>query len=64
MQIGEVAAAAAGHQDFAARFFTVIQQQYPAAALAGLRGAKQTRGPGADDDAIKLFHCSRSSYAR
>ena len=54
VQVGEVAAAATGHQDFLARFVGVVQYQNAAAPIAGGRRAHQARCAGADDDDVVL----------
>jgi hypothetical protein len=56
VHIGEVAAAAAGHEDFLAGLVGVVDQQHAAAAHGGREGAHQARGPGANDDDIGCAH--------
>ncbi len=56
IEVGKVAAPAAGHQDFTAWLFTVIQQQYATTRLSGHRRTKHTRRTGANYHGIKPFH--------
>lgn len=56
IHVSKVAAAAAGHQDFAPRLFAIIEQQHPAAQLPRLRRTKHSRRTGADHNGIKPFH--------
>jgi hypothetical protein len=51
--VGEVAAAAARDADLLGDFSRVVHQQHLEAALAGLRGAEQAGGAGADHDDVK-----------
>src|SRR5690606_11776002 len=57
VQIGEVAAAAARDEDLAAGRLGTLDDEDPASALAGLRGAHQPGGAGAEnDDVVGLAH--------
>ncbi|MOA28748.1 hypothetical protein D3C78_1497130 [compost metagenome] len=56
VHVGKVTASAAGHQDFAPRFFAVVEQQHPAAELPCLRRAKHARCARTYYHDIKLFH--------
>ena len=56
IQIREVAAPAAGHQDLTPRFFTIIDEQHAATRLTGLRRTEHTRRASAYNNGIKPFH--------
>ncbi len=53
MEVGEVAAASAGDEDFLAGAFGVIEHGEAAPALAGFDGAHQAGGAGAENDGVK-----------
>lgn len=53
VEMGEVAAPAAGEADFFADLMIEIDQQYAFAALASRRCAKHACGAGADNDCVK-----------
>ncbi len=62
IDVGEVAASAAGDENLFPDAGSVVEQAYPAATLAGLDGAHQSGGAGAQNDGIKsLFHADRSA---
>ncbi len=52
MQVGEVAATAAGDQDFLTDAVGVVEQQDAAAATAGVHGTEEARGAGAHDQDV------------
>ena len=52
VEVGDVAAAAAGDADFGARFGVVVEQQHAQAAVGGMDGAVGAGGTGADDDGV------------
>ncbi|SAE68677.1 Uncharacterised protein [Enterobacter hormaechei] len=56
IKISEIAAPATGHQDLAARLFSVIQQQHTTTRLSGHCRTKHTRRTGANYYGIKPFH--------
>ncbi|MCY1176358.1 hypothetical protein D9M73_166250 [compost metagenome] len=56
VQVGEVAAPAAGHEDFLAWLVGVVEQQHPAAATGTELGAHQAGGAGAKDDHVGGVH--------
>ena len=56
VQVGEIAAPAAGHQDLLAGLIGVVQHQHRAAAVTGAGGAHQTRRAGADYHHIIVLH--------
>ena len=53
LEVGEIAAPAARDQDLLADLLGMLEQQHPAAALAGADGAHQTGGAGARNDDIE-----------
>ena len=58
--IGEIAASAAGDQNFRAGLGIVFEQQHALAARAGCRGTEQARRARADDDrVVNLAHLVR-----
>ncbi len=52
VEVGEIAAPAAGNQDLAARLAVVIQQQHAPPALPGGRRAEQARRARAQHDGV------------
>ena len=56
VKIREVAAAAAGDEDFLADFFGAFEEYYPAAALSGFDGAEESSGAAAQNDHIEVVH--------
>ena len=54
MQVGEVAASAAGDQDLFADALSALQHGHAASALAGFNGTHQPGGAGAENDYIEL----------
>ena len=52
-EVGEVAAPAAGHEDFLADLVCVFDDEYAKAALGGERGAEQSRGATAEQDRVE-----------
>ena len=56
VEVGEVAASAAGDEDFRADFGIVLEHQDAPAAPASMHGAVEPGRAGADDDGVKL-HC-------
>ncbi len=52
-KIGEVALAAAGHEDFLAYLIGLFQYQHTSTSLAGSEGTEQAGGAGAENDGIK-----------
>src|SRR5690606_6946736 len=63
MQVGEVAAAAAGDADLLSRAGGMVEQQHAAAALRRHAGTEQPRPAGAEDDEVvgccgHAVHCS------
>jgi hypothetical protein len=60
VQVGEVAAPAAGHEDLLAHAVGALEHQHAAAAPAGFDGAHQAGGAGPDDDDVEVvqgFRC-------
>ena len=53
LEMGEVAASAAGNQDLLADVWRAFKQQHLPAALPGRAAAHQARGTGADDHGVK-----------
>jgi len=53
MEVGEVAAAASGDEDFLAGFFGVLDEQDAAVAAAGFDGAHQAGGSCSEDDGVE-----------
>jgi len=51
--VGEVATAAAGDEDFAARLGVVFEDKNAKAAAGGVEGAEEAGGAGAEDDGVK-----------
>ena len=57
MQVGEIAAAATGDQDFLADAIGAFEQQDTAPAFAGFEGTHQAGGPGSEnDDVVSFIH--------
>ena len=54
MEIGEIAAASTGDEDFLADFFGVLEKQNSPAAFTGFNGAEEARGAGADNDCVEI----------
>ena len=54
VDIGEIAASAAGDGDFLSGAVIAFEQGDPASALSGGEGAHHARGPAADDDDVEL----------
>ena len=54
MEIGEIAAAAAGDEDFFADFFGVFQEENAAVTIAGFDGAEEAGGAGTEDDYVEV----------
>src|ERR1700712_1974275 len=52
VQVGEVAASAAGDADFLGRMPRLFEHQHRTSALAGDRGTHQTRGTGPENEDI------------
>jgi hypothetical protein len=63
LQIGEIAASAPGDQDFGPDPVGMIEQQDPAASLAGRQGAHQTRRAGPHDNDVERLYGSRHSFS-
>jgi len=61
VQVGEVAAPAAGNQDLLARPVGMVEQQYTLAALTGRGGAEQPGGSGAEYNSVVFHHAQRHS---
>src|ERR1700736_6660387 len=66
VQIGKIAAAAAGNPYLLARVSGLLQQQHPMSAPAGDSGAHQARGPCPEDDdvaavRVRLRHSTSST---
>ena len=64
MQVGEIAPASAGDQDFLADAVGALQHRDTAPAFAGFYGAEQTRGPCAKNQSVKLMHQGKLSSDR
>ena len=58
MEVGEVAAAAAGDEDLLAGAVGVFEDEGAAAAAAGLDGAHEAGGAGAEDEDVDFGHGS------
>jgi len=56
MKVGEIAAATAGDEDFLADAIGKFEDRDAATALPCLDSAKQTRGPGTQNDGVE-FAC-------
>ena len=52
VQVGEIAAASAGDQDFLADSVGAFEQQYAASAPAGFHGAHQAGSAGSENDDV------------
>jgi hypothetical protein len=63
VKIREVAAAAAGDEDFFADFFGTLEEHDAAAAFAGFDGAHQTSCAAAEDDYVEVGQLNRSPFA-
>ena len=59
VDVGEVAAAASGDEDFAAGALAVLEQKDAATAAAGFEGAHHARGAGAEDDDVEVSGSGR-----
>ena len=57
MEIGKIAAAAAGDQDLGADPVGMVEQQDFPAALAGRERAHESRRTGAQDDDVERLRC-------
>jgi hypothetical protein len=53
VKVGEIAAAAAGNEDFLADAVGVLEKGDTASAFSGFNGAEQTSGAGAEDEDIE-----------
>jgi len=62
VNVGEVAAAAAGDEDLAARLRVVVQHRHAAAALAGHGGAHQARSARAQHQDIEAAFARRGRH--
>jgi hypothetical protein len=60
VNIGEVAAASAGDEDFFADFLGALEEDDAAAAFAGFDCAEETGGAGTEDDYVEIVHLSSS----
>jgi hypothetical protein len=58
MEVGEVAAAAAGDEDFLAGAVGVFEHECAAAAASGFDGAHQTGAAGSEDENVYFGHRS------
>src|ERR1700733_14045835 len=56
--VGEIAAAAAGNENFAAYLLRMIEQSHTPASLCGLSGAHHAGASGSHDNHVKFFHDS------
>ena len=56
VDVGEVAAASAGDEDFLAGAFGVVEEEDAAAAAAGFDGAHEAGGAGAEDEDVDFSH--------
>jgi hypothetical protein len=54
VKVGEVAASAAGDQDFLAQAVGMLEDRDAATALASFDGAEESRGAGAEDEGVKI----------
>ena len=61
IQVGEIAATAAGHEDFLARLVGVIQHQHPMALIGSRGGTHQSGRTGADHHNIHLCNCCHTT---
>jgi len=57
MEIGKIAASAAGDQDLGADPVGMVEQQHSPTALAGSQGAHEPRRTGAQDDDVERLRC-------
>jgi hypothetical protein len=55
MNVGEVAAPAAGDENFLSDAVGVLEHRDAAASFAGFDGAHQSRGARAEDDCVELL---------
>ena len=55
MQVGEIAATAAGDEDLLADTLGPLQHQYPASATTGFHRAHETGRAGAQDDHVIMM---------
>ena len=53
VEVGEVAAAAAGDEDFLAGFVGVVDEEDAGVAATGLDGAQEAGGSGSEDDDVE-----------
>jgi hypothetical protein len=58
VEVGEVAAASAGDEDFLAGTVGVVEDEGAAAAAAGFDGAHEACGSGSEDEDVDFFHGS------
>jgi hypothetical protein len=62
MEVGEIAASAAGDQDFLSQAVGMFQDCDVAAALAGFDGAHQSRRAATENKCIEgVCHCDRTN---
>jgi len=62
MEVGEIAASAAGDQDFLSQAIGMLQDCDVAAALAGFDGAHQSRRAATENKCIEgVGHCDRTN---
>jgi hypothetical protein len=61
MEVGEIAAASAGNQDFLSDLIGAFEHSDTASAFAGLDGAEQPGGPGAKNQSVKFMNQGRIS---
>ena len=54
MEVCEIAAAAAGDEDFLADAIGALEDRDAATALASFDGAEESRGAGAEDEGVKI----------
>ncbi len=63
IQVGEIAASAARHQDFLAGLVGMVQHQHMLSAMAGCLGAKQPGSTSANDDYVGVLHDGQLSIS-
>ena len=62
MEVCEIAAAAAGDEDFLADAIGALEDRDAATALASFDGAEESRGAGAEDEGVKIVRWLRQAF--
>jgi len=62
VDVREIAAPAAGDEDFFADAIGTLEDGYAASAFAGLRGAEESRSTGAENESVKFVGWLRQAF--